>query len=71
MDYKSPNAKNIREIIMKSGGVSSVARACDMRRTSIYKWIYKGWIPPARIEKLSELSGIPCSELYPETFPKK
>ena len=71
MQNKSPNSGVIQEILRKSGGVTKVARALNMRRTSVYKWIYKGWIPPARIEKLSELSGIPCSTLYPQTFPKK
>lgn len=70
MSYCDLNSKRVHEIIVVAGGASAVATACSMNRTSIYKWIYKGWIPTRRVKKISELSGIPCNTIDPVNFPK-
>lgn len=71
MKYKNDNSENIYKIIEKAGGATAVACACEMERTSVYKWIYNGWIPPRRVRILSCLSGISCNAIDPINFPKE
>lgn len=58
----------IRDAIEKAGGAVAIATAKGIRRTSVYKWIYKRSIPPRHIEWIAKRSGISSNILRPDVF---
>lgn len=68
---KTELTETIKLAILNAGGATNVAKAFDMERTSVYKWIYKSRVPPEHVRKLSELSGIACHIISPNIFPSQ
>jgi DNA-binding transcriptional regulator YdaS (Cro superfamily) len=65
--------KNIERAVDLAGGIYKVAESMKISHQAIQQWIYNGHVPPKRIIKLEQLSGVTRheidSDLYPETLP--
>lgn len=55
----------VKKAVEAAGGVHSLASALGIRPPSIYSWRD---IPPRRVLRISEITGIPASELRPDIF---
>lgn len=55
----------IQRVVDAVGGVAPLAAHLGIRAPSIYSWKK---IPPRRVRKISEITGIPASELRPDLF---
>lgn len=53
----------IKDIIKRAGGPTKVARALGISRPSVCGWKQ---VPPNRMKRLSEVTGIPLHEMVPD-----
>jgi DNA-binding transcriptional regulator YdaS (Cro superfamily) len=53
-----------------SGGVASLAKACDVSLQAVYKWLHKGYPPLERCEAIERAVGgkVTRFDLLPPTF---
>ena len=55
----------IERVVQHFGNRLRVAKALKLSPTAVYQWKQ---IPVGRVRRLSELTGIPASELRPDLF---
>lgn len=60
---KAGRAKTVNALIKALGGPLTVGRAMDIDHSSVSQWIRQGFVPRARVVRLSEMFDIPVSFL--------
>lgn len=56
------------EAISRAGGIRPLARAIGIAPSGICAWRRRGRIPPARVARVSQITGIARERLAPEIF---
>ncbi|MCG4260735.1 helix-turn-helix domain-containing protein [Acetobacter senegalensis] len=57
----------LKRVIEVVGGVAPLASLLGIKPPSIYSWKE---IPPKRVVRIAEITGIPASELRPDLYPR-
>ena len=60
---KAGRAKTVNALIKALGGPLTVGRAMEIDHSSVSQWIRQGFLPSARVARLSEMFDIPVSFL--------
>lgn len=55
--------------VMKHKGKAGLGREIGVTGQAISQWVREGIVPPKRVAKLSEITGIPPHEIRPDVFP--
>ncbi len=66
--------KNINPIqlaIDKAGGQTSLAKKCNVKQPTIFKWLMKGIVPPRKVLLVEKITGIPRHKLNPFIYPSE
>ncbi|WP_082666601.1 transcriptional regulator [Acetobacter senegalensis] len=56
----------LKRVIEAVGGVTPLASLLGIKPPSIYSWKE---IPPRRVVRIAEITGIPACELRPDLYP--
>lgn len=60
----------VQQMIDAVGGVAAMARAADVRHTSVIGWRERGSIPPDRVLLIEKATGLPRHRMRPDLWPE-
>jgi len=63
--------KPIQRAVDAVGGVSQLAKSCDVTYEAVRKWLSLDRLPAERVLEVERLTGVSRHELRPDLYPRE